>query len=207
MGLKFDTFEDVRLRLHRTICMYKGHPYYVSNERINPPSTEVWLYPVDYRNYNQDELDKIKIKVDHHDPDFETRSPPLGYAFYRNRAYYVSRIPDRRQRQGLSPESLRVDPSEIDNISLFTSKSIEDCILGRHKSPEEAVIMIETNQAKSVPIHRHMAIGKIQNNHVLGLYYRNRLIGTKDSRLLRFNLIQSRDVSFLIKIVDKMGLL
>lgn len=200
--MKYDTWEDVRLRLNRTICLYRGHPYYVYNEGIDPPSRDVFLREL---GENQFINRKKDMRVPHDDPDFDPRSPELGYCFFNGEALYLSRVPDRRQRQGLSVESLRVEPRNVGPGTVFLTKAMEDCILGRHKTLHEALDLIDSGD-NSVPIHRHFAVGRIQNNHMLGLFYRCRLIGTKDDYADRFTLLPSRDHSYLMKITGKMGL-
>lgn len=204
--LKFDSWDDVRLRLNRTICMYRGRPYLVANEGIEPPSKDIYLYPLDYRERDV-EPHQVRIRINHEDPEFECRSPELGYLYWNGDATYVTRIPDRRQRQGITADVLRLDPRlMVGPHTLFCSKAMEDCILGNHKSLQEAIVMIERGEARSVPVSRHFAIGRIQNNHVLGLYYRNRLIGTQNEYDQSFVLFPTRDLSFLHKAASKLGL-
>lgn len=192
--------EDVRMRLNRTICMHKGVPVYVTVDEHGPSEgnmVETW--PLG--------SSKGPTYVDYTDDNFEYKAPPLGYAFWKGRAHYISRLPERRQRQGLTVDSLVIEPPLPDGRrgDLFRSKAVVECITGKHRSVSDALIMVERGDAESVPIHRQVAIGWVDTNRTLGLFYRLRLIGIRNNTIDRFELIQAPDTSFYERILNRIG--
>jgi len=186
--------DDVRFRLSGTICRYKGRPGYIGDTR----GASVYFQDL----VNQGEGYKV---IDHRDGDFDYRSPPLGYMNYGGNACYLSRIPDRdNQKMGLGQHVIDARPSLEDRRSWFVSVEMGKCILGEHPSLEEALKLLNEDEAESVAFHRHFALSKL-NAKVFGIHYRGRLVGLREGEA--FRLLEAQDVSFIEPILRKAGIM
>lgn len=214
MALPFLNAEDTRMRLHGTICEYKGRPVYVSvgddgrdfdpdRPDIAPKkrdANDITCYYLSDRGMRREGAIKIKVT----DPAFSYRALPLGYVFYDGAAYYVSRLPSRQNRAGLYSSQLETRPW-ADPARFITRPCFEDCILGKHKKFDKAMELIQAGEAVSVPIHRHVAIGKIDEYNI-ALMYRGRVIGLHIENTNRFRLTTVKDISFLERILYSLRL-
>lgn len=198
MGKEYYSKEDAAMRLHGTICMYDGSPVYV--DATSPGSTDpgkVFIYHLG----DAIKLGKGYKVVDYRDDKFVYKSPPLGYMFYENKARYVSRIPDRKQRQGLSVDVVRVNPYPEYNDSHFTSQAMSDCILGKYHTLTQAESLVN-NGVHSVPISRRLAIVR-ERRGVTALAFRGRTIGYKEGDSYR--LLNIKEKPFLLKTIKAAG--
>ena len=185
--------DDVRQRLGGTICRYKGKPVYIVDTRgghqvyiqsMNPPSDDYEL--IDYRT-----------------PDFDYKSPPLGYMNFADRAYYLSRLPWRDiQKQGLCNQAVESRPA-IPRGGWFPSEALAKCILGEHPTLEQALELIQIQGHDSVAVHRHIAIGVVSGQS-LGVFYRGRMVGIRE--MGKFRLLQSDESSILERLIRKAGI-
>ena len=106
---RYETQHDVSLRLHNCVLKYKQDYYYGmivprlrTEEDRASSDTRIGLYTLkDHGNMVE--------QIDANDPDLDISSIPLGYMEGQkwNVAYYISRAPYRRQKQGVSSENTR----------------------------------------------------------------------------------------------------
>lgn len=197
MAIPFLSGEDTRMRLDRTICMYKGKPYHVSAN--GDSATFIYLTTLSGRGNG----DYTEIKVT--DPLFCYKAPLLGYMQYGNMAYYVMRIPLRQQKAGISKDCLITEPA-LPAGNYFATSSFEKCILGKHTKYQTALEQVQSGKFHSVPIHRYVAIGISDGSQSIGLYYRTRLVGMQSPHTGRFQLIDGPDTSFVQRILDNLKL-
>lgn len=201
MGKELFNRDDVIKRLHQTICMYKGEPVYVTADCEG--RTKVLAYPL--KEFGANRACK-PIVVNYTDDSFSYKSPPLGYIYYNDRAFYLSRIPDRKQRQGLHQEVIFSVPTndEVPWIEMLQSPEMHMCIMGRHPSLMDARVLIAKG-ARSVPISRNCAVQRLGKSSDMVLLYKGREIGIsmggKD-----FELYNCKEKGFLTKVLQREGI-
>lgn len=202
MARPYLSYEDMRMRLHRTITMYNGEPFLT---RVNEDKLEnniVYLYALDKANDRY--VHKIKVE----DPKFSVRAPELGYISFRNDAYYVMRKPERKQFQGLTSNSVcLLDGDDLRGVPInawFLSTSMKDCILGRHHSLNDAIAkMHEDPDINGIPVHRHAALRYV-NGNLLGIFYRGLLVAT-EAQSGRFAMLPTREASVVQRVLNRIG--
>jgi len=180
---------DVNKRLVNTVCRFKDDPVYVLGSREHV----LELYEMTTGR---------RFKQDYRVPEFDYRSPPLGYINVENRAFYLTRLPSRgNQRQGLCHSTVWCSDPGFRAQDYISSKELRLCILGQHPSLTNAVEMLE-NEYESVAISRHVAINKLATS-TLGLHYRGRLVGTRERG--QWRLLDSGDSSIIEPLIRKAG--
>lgn len=208
MAKEYFSQADAIMRIGETICQYQKVPYYIMVDTSNSPDGVI-LIPLDLvGKLTSRDLAKCQ-RVKYTDPDFEYRSPPLGYMEYHNRACYIKRIPDRKQRQGLCSEILRAhfnDSEKIsyDTYSLYYSKSFENMIMGRYKTAPEAEALIIDQGRLSVPISRTLAFRRL-GGKTIALDFKTKFVGTRDQGQDKFRLFALPEADFLKKILSRQG--
>lgn len=196
MAEAYLTADDLIMRLHQSVCLYDGEPYFVS---CVPKFPKVGLHALGGKN-NKYDADKI---IDHTDERFSDRSPPLGYMTYENNAYYLERVPYRQQNQGLKQVSVVSSP-HLDHYSpWFRDATFRDCILGKHASIKEAWKLMDKGY-RGVSIHRNVAIRLIDTRSI-GLYYKTRLVATRKGDM--WDWLPATDGKYIQKIINRLGVL
>lgn len=98
---RYETREDVNLRLNNTICRYKDEFGIVNT---GEKGTLVVFQPYSAKGH----AGQASV-LDANDASLLITSPSLGYMQYSDyRCAYVTRVPVRRQRQGLSSDNLNM---------------------------------------------------------------------------------------------------
>jgi hypothetical protein len=193
----------VRLKLHKTCCMYKGEPVYISVDEQNADH-KVRMIPLAAVLNASPSAYKL---VDYTEDAFDYRYMSLGYITYKKNAYYLSRLPERKAHQGLKYDCIYSEPnlSELYSYHYFYTKEMVDCIKGKHATVEEALNMLHHEGYKKVSVHRDFAVGWVDSMKI-GMYYREQLISIKEDNTPHFNLIQGRASSFIQKVMEASGL-
>lgn len=153
--LRYPNANDVHMRLNGCLVRYKDIPYYCVSSQDND-GMHVLLYS----------LGKMTPKHSVHSSDVEldVSSVPLGYVNYSDEAYFMQRIPMRRQRQGVSSGNTNVCKVGGDyNVSVPTSqiiksKGMHDSIRGIFPSYQEALKRLRSQEQESVAISRKLAM-------------------------------------------------
>lgn len=204
MGLAYINKEDVRLRLDNTVCLYRDRPFLVHVSGEDPP---------DVVGISKLSSPGRKVeKVQYTSPDFNYRTLRLGYISItaEKEAGYLTRVPERRAHQGLTHSSsflMQTDGNLTHlNHNVFFSKDMENCILGKHKSFQDAEEkLISDYEWSAMPFHRHLALARLGFN-TLGVYYRTQLIGTKGPNTRGVEFIQGmKSSSYLDRILKSSG--
>lgn len=209
MGREYFNQEDAIMRLNRSICVYHGHPYYVT---FPEPRFEVVEGREQLKHPNPNEVVLWKLgklnspfkTVAYTDDEFSYKPPQLGYMMYQGDTYYLARMPHRRQVQGLQQQLIIGGPNNRNNW--FTSKEMEDCIVGDHETEERArkLLSERPNEYRSVSFHRHAAITRL-NRFQTALCYRGNVVGTGELEQNSYTLLKSRETSFLQRILSGIG--
>lgn len=154
--LRYDSQNDVRMRLNGTIVRWRTEPIIVSD-------------------YGEDLLLKGKRLsngrtlpdlIHSSDEDLDISSPPLGYLNYNGRAYYVQRIPIRKQLQGFHPDvatifSESASDTPENTYSLIKSKHMADTIKNIYPNGYESLqALLKSKNVLSIAFHRRWALVK-----------------------------------------------
>lgn len=203
MGKAYYSKEDAIRRLNETICMYDGSPVYVSLDvPMDAPEHTVLCYPLKY--FYATKKANPSFKVLYTDPKFNYKQFPLGYGFSdKSGGMYFARIPDRKQSQGLSHSTLRIDGRSTGLSGYFLSEAMENCIRGIYPTMEWAIEHARMDRFSVIPFHRKMAIAKIDRGLVC-LKYRRRAVAILDGKK-SFKLLDTKDKNFLKNILSKEG--
>lgn len=174
MASELASREDIRTRLHNTVCMYKNKPVFITVEPVVRGTNEhlVSAYEVgDQRKYST---------IDYRSDDFSNSSPQLGYLKYGADALYMYRTAHRQFQLGVSSTNIRATTGTTIGRSDLLTKEFEQCITGNHVSIDRAISLLSDGLARSVPIHRHFAIGKL-GERGLSLFHRGEAIAVSPS--------------------------
>ena len=191
MGKPFHSAEDKRMKLQGSICLWKGKPFMVLAEL---PGNEVELYRLG---------DGTRTKVDYTSEDFDYRSVPLGYIDYGKSAYYLTRMPHRQNKAGVSMETISVLGRGMHPENVFNTKAMEQCVLGEYTSFERACDEVEQGKSFSRAFHRRMAV--VGESRHIAVHYRGRLVGYKVKKGYEVQLVPSGDYSYINNILRKTG--
>jgi hypothetical protein len=200
--------EDTHLRLEKTVCMYKGVPVYCAVSMDFPVNT-VHYCPIETAMETQRARYKAVLCTS---DEFSAKVPELGYLNYDTNAWYLTRVPERKQRQGLVSTSVVSSPNINDMYDphrWFFSEAMKDLLTNQYPTRREAIENV-MNGIGGIPVkgsafHKHCAIVRIDIGSI-GLHYRGRLVATYDPSRDRFTLLPDlKDGSFLQIILGKIG--
>ena len=200
MGKAYYQQSDAKMRLDGTVCLFDGKPVLV---QVADQKDIVRICPVDkIHSIHPKMWDLVKYT----DDKFSYKSPPLGYINYKRSASYLTRIPDRKQRQGLTLDVITARPKMVSGYSLESalfSQGYIDCVANKYPTIDEATQTLESDKAESVAISRHTALSYLGRN-VLGLNYKGRQVGIRNGS--RWQLFDQPQKPFLTKLMNKEGI-
>lgn len=192
MGLEYNDQHDAMMRLDGTICMYEGFPFYV---QVLPEKHCVSLFSLG---------DMAKVKTVKYTEDLFSYKPfPLGYMNMDNTSYFLSRSPDRRQKQGLASGLVRFKDRKPHG-NWFPSMALQNCIRGEYPKRIEAENSVIVGVNDKCAFHRHLAVRRL-NAFTLELLFRDRVIGFKGHQDAAYKLYDAPDASFLYRTLPSMG--
>lgn len=180
--------EDIRNKLHNTVCRHKGVPVRVDTSHINRDNQKL----VACKELGSEHSFNVDYTLD----DFDYSSPPLGWFIRGSRARYLTRVPGRFNNLGLVMSNL----DEPIDAQSFYSTSMKDCILGTHKSFDVARKEIWEADSNTIPFHRHAAIIRSDRLNAT-IKYINKDIGfvTKSGNLMWFDVSSKDGINRIIK--------
>lgn len=171
---------DLGQKLHDTVCRYKGQP--------------VWIKVRDgeIHGYELPGAGKLIGRIMKDDVDFDISNVPLGYVNSANRGekvYYLTRIPVRRTKQGLSNQNLKLNslPKLPFNgklagaTSILISNGFVDMVNNSYPQLEDAMKLLRKNLVEhgiegQIAIRRDIALS-IDKAGIVFVYYKNDYIG------------------------------
>lgn len=194
---EFLTREDLSMRLDHTICFFGKKPYYL---RVGRDEFNFHIM----RGFELTAKAK-EIAIDVRDAAFSMRSPTLGYINYYDQAHYLSRIPDRRNKQGLNVGTIVSSNENGIDRGYFTSEFMHDMLVDKYPAQSLCLKRLQAeHDLKSIAFNRNFCLRKLADN-VIGMLYKERLVAIFDNESERFNLIQSRETSFIERIMARNG--
>lgn len=209
MGRKFDGgADDVIKRLHGTICMYKGEPVYVmgyiDRSTGGYSATHVQVCPVQsYDRYgSRDKKNSWEI-IDYTQDTFRYKAFPLGYVNHNGRAYYASRIPNRYQYYGLSPDSILWEPIVSSSHHIVFTDSFVDMIHRRYPNMDDAETRLIAGERR-IAISPDVAIERVKGR-TMHLLFKGKNVGIKMGATHNFTMYDIPEAPFLKKILARSG--
>lgn len=177
--VRYNNTDDAVMRLDQSILKYKDEYWYC---RIS--SGVAYLY--DLALYSMlDAGHKIKEThvVNFNDEELDIRSVTIGYINTDSGAYYVTRPPFRKQKQGTSTVNCYIAPvgtmafSQIQPQTLF-SRHVKDALQGKYPSLKGCMkhMMGGAAQVSSMAFSKDFAIKKV--GHEFLVYFEQQLVGT-----------------------------
>ncbi len=152
--LRYIDYEQLYRRLHNTIVRYQNR--LVHCEVPEGDSLDLCISFL--------EGDKIQRRIHSSDVDLDISSLPLGYTNYNGHAWYIQRIPTRKQHQGITPEICCYQPASpsakrpTNSWYFFKSKDFVDSVHNRFSSFDYAFHSVYTQQNISHAFHRRFAL-------------------------------------------------
>lgn len=160
---------DNNLRLSRTIIRLGEEPILVN--KFAEDGTLTYQYLKDGEN-RREKLKDIK-------EPFNLEPVPLGYCNYKGSlAFYISRLPVRRSKQGTCDENTYVEGGAA-RLSLIEFSDVRNMILGRYPKFEEVLKRLtkRKDEPSTVAFSRRFALSAWDGKR-LALMYKNRVVGS-----------------------------
>lgn len=191
-GTAYETVEEAHMRLQGSVVLYDGEPVYITAVKAVERQDEgggrdifrVYAVPLPYgkaddvRNGNDKQFRKyISSKK------FDLSPFPMGWCSYGRDAYYLSRIPARQARQGLTSGNLKISaiggrPIKADYNSLVSSEEFKRCVTGKYEDVEIALARLNgLGDDVVVPVGRSFAFVKDVDIGLVYLYHKNTKCG------------------------------
>lgn len=159
---------DASSALRDSIVMREGRPWYVTNVGGTAPHGIV-LAGVPLGSFIAGRIESRATSFELDYKKVTWNSFPLGYTQVEGSAYYLSRIPNRQWKRGLSRNNIHVRADAAFgglglNWTAWFGKPLENTLLGKYPSYEKAIELLkeyeEENEGNtnSVAFNRFMAI-------------------------------------------------
>lgn len=197
LAIKYEHLDDASMRLRNTVVRYKGDPVYITNIR---PGTGDEIFRVYFQPLPVKKVDGFiaprKVRLGPDGPEFveeaeeERRyissrnfdiSPfKMGYVNDPKGAAYCSRLPTRKQQQGLCAENFGASSvgGNFNFNSFLSCPGVVDMVHGRYPSLAEAQRLLAEKQSPLIAFHRDFAISR---DEILGnlfhVFYRGNKVG------------------------------
>jgi len=194
---------DVHMRLNNTFCMYDGKLVFVVVNAGFDVGT-ITIYPADTLAASKAKMISVT------DPKFSFILPELGYVNTEQFAVYLSKTPDRIQKQGLDTHVLRAavhnKKQYFDGsiVTLVYSPSFQDMLDNRYPSLQEALPAVLEKDKDSVAISKHVAVGSVARN-MLCLFYDSRPIGMYNRKRGIFTITDERIPTLILSRLNRLG--
>ena len=167
--MKYESVDDVKLRLHRSVVGYKGHPVHVDEV--------AGINDVIVTNLVSGGSERAKVS----DLDLDPSHLPLGYVMADDRVFLTSRKPCRKYKQGLTNENFHakevLQEREREgrlNLSV-TSRYVAKTMMGEFPDIGTAFQLVRTGQKRIVPFNREWAVADTEGD--ICVVYRGEVVG------------------------------
>ena len=204
MGAEYYDESDASMRLHCSVCMYKGKPYYIDCTNIQGTVIAALSLGENHMNH-----------IDYTDEEFSYNAFELGYIAKGERVCYLTRKPLQQYRSGLTINTLQSKanenvPNAIDiyvNERLLASHYMHDCIMRQPLEDARAKIKAHVGvQNKGfLIINRNLCMETIARKK-WRLFYKGRNIGKVGYRTGRIYLTKQKGESYMRLYLKRAGL-
>jgi hypothetical protein len=181
-GDKYETQEEVKFRLENTVVMYDGEPVYITSvanveAEDKAEIARVFFQTLPYNPRNKSVRKYLSSKK------FDLAPFKMGYMNHGGEAIFVSRIPIRQNRQGLSQgatlfKDIRGRNAENINFShMIQSPGFVEMVQGKYPSFKDAGALLADKESSSVAISRSFAFAIDNDLDALLLLHRGQKCG------------------------------
>lgn len=162
-GDKYETADEVKFRLEKTVVLYDDDPVYITSVRVPEDMEEkgeiarVFFRTLPFKNTGAETRKYLSSKK------FDLAPFPMGYMNHNGEANFVSRSPVRQNRQGLSVETTNIydhrgkQRGHLDFNQMIKSQGFYDMVKGNYPDFKEAGGMLNGKDCTSVAISRTFA--------------------------------------------------
>ena len=160
--MRYPNSHDAGMRLNNSIVMFKDIPVFVRQEG---ESIKFHLQPLDG-------VSRVPELVSANDEDLNIESVPLGYVNLTSPqdVVYVSRLPARKQKQGLDIGNINYFREGGQNMYTDSNgwkvpfPALAKTITGDYPSAKQAYDLVTKTKALGVAFNRKMAFSKTEDN-------------------------------------------
>lgn len=176
--------DELSLRLRQSIISYNSLPVFVRDTSVQTTTEGLVEFLHISRlsqNSGEGEIKKVALK----DSKINLKPVKLGYCNYSNRAYYLTRRPERRWKQGLALNAIQISPLRHEKLkTIVFSREMENSILNKFPSLSESLEIIKTfDYEGSIAFSLKLAVYKNKIG-VKFLHFRNEEVGFfKDNKV------------------------
>lgn len=193
--------EDTQLRLDNTIVMWQGEPHWC-RVSLDFPVNHVHITALEDVQTGRGKRKLVDLTSD----DFSANIPELGYV---NREYYcdfVSRSPERRQKQGLCVNTVKSASGNDPSVYMFTVE-FRNMLKNVYPTFDEALTKVEQLGVARVAFHKQLALLKRSKVSPVVLEVRGREVATFNNETNIFEIHKDRkDYSFLFEMLTNLGI-
>lgn len=178
-GDKYENVEEIQFRIGNSIVLYEGRPVYISRVALPEPGEDgkevarVFFYELPFGGVARRDPfgDEVKIKPQAGEvrkylssKKFDLSPFPMGYwNTAKGEAVFVSRVPIRQNRQGLTQESCSFKDCRGKNAeghtfaSMIRCQGFLDMVNGKYPDFKEAGNRLDAKEGSSVAVSRNFA--------------------------------------------------
>lgn len=177
-GDKYESVEEVKFRLEKSVVLYDGEPVYIKDvgipndeEMRNKDVARVYFVPLPYTENARSTRKFLSSRK------FDLEPFKMGYCNVGSEAVFVRRVPIRQQKQGLCPGNIQItnlkgNPSENYNFDkLIRSQGFVDMAHKKYPRFAEVGDLLE-GKVSSVALSGSFAVNIDQDLGALELYHR-----------------------------------
>lgn len=192
--------QDAVMRLDGTICKFEDDPVYVEfHGEDDPHKVHISYF---------DGSGRRSKTVKYTSPDFTYHPINLGYININNNAYYLSRSPVRRQKQGLARDSIRILPHPRGlhgSFHYFPSIELSKTIKGDYPSLKKAIKSIERGKVKGIAVDRDVAFRE-SDMDLFSILFKERIVGHYNVNTQTVTWENNEMTSIIFRILERKGL-
>jgi len=168
--VEYDSHEQIQQKLHNTVILVRGHPFSVAGTIAMEDGKFALLLS------NQD----ASLRWLPFDEIDDLRSMAPGYVNHNGVAYWVYRIPERQNQQGMSNRNTFLKPAGDGRASGMHNATMLACLQCRKNIPFEPnlINLMDNNVIYSIRLNNNVALYKVKNKGTsCGVEYIGRPLG------------------------------
>lgn len=175
--LKYDTLDEVKMRLNKTVILVKGHPFFVTDQRHIKDEFYVLLEGIgNKKSY----LPVAEI------PDLRPASP--CYVKVSETNGYLSRVPARVNQQGMTSQTVHIQRIGQREYISFSQQHLVEALTSRGKTlPWEKSYrrLIDDRIVSTFRLSDTLALYKKPTQESVLVEYKGRRLGTLEDHTIK----------------------
>lgn len=178
MAIPYRTLEECNDRLVRTVIFYGEDPVYVFNAEPVNGGVNIGYLPLPLKA----DLDELAIRAGKvewapcSDPKWRAHDLLVGYVNGERtkKSYYLTRMPLRKWKQGLTQENLLMPRGDVGWAGLCKAATFRDMLINKYPSFRAAkgqITNLDGMESRGIAFHRHLSVYYDQKE-LFWLHYR-----------------------------------